>query len=253
MVSEVVESGVVGNRGDRRDEGEEDEWAALKNKARWRKNGAASDSIHSSLNLKLQLLVTDWAFVILPRSRLHDYAFQIFGIFFYFILWEKEMWQQIVIDTVQNQSMASFTSIATSTTWPRQLCACGYGQCVVKISKNPGRPYYACPCPVTNKACAEFRTKTLEHRDLLETVFTGAAVTGKHHWTPRKKIDEPAAISSDSVESLGLHPFADLIPTCAANVEAESSVEAGDIGEKGNGLQPQVMQSRKSRQVVCQL
>ncbi|GMP39000.1 hypothetical protein CsSME_00010023 [Camellia sinensis var. sinensis] len=47
--------------------------------------------------------------------------------------------------------MASFTSIATSSTWPRRKCACGHGPCIVKISKstkNPGRPYFACLRPV---------------------------------------------------------------------------------------------------------
>ncbi|GMP44882.1 hypothetical protein CsSME_00013627 [Camellia sinensis var. sinensis] len=47
--------------------------------------------------------------------------------------------------------MASFTATATSSTWPRRMCAYGHGPCIVKISKsaeNPGRPYYACPCPV---------------------------------------------------------------------------------------------------------
>ncbi|GMP98048.1 hypothetical protein CsSME_00046084 [Camellia sinensis var. sinensis] len=47
--------------------------------------------------------------------------------------------------------MASFTSTATSTTWPRRMCACGHGPCFVKISrsaKNAGRRYYACPRPV---------------------------------------------------------------------------------------------------------
>ncbi|GMP52130.1 hypothetical protein CsSME_00018071 [Camellia sinensis var. sinensis] len=47
--------------------------------------------------------------------------------------------------------MASFTSTATSSTWPRRTCACGHGRCIVKISKstkNPGRPYFVCPCPV---------------------------------------------------------------------------------------------------------
>ncbi|GMP86806.1 hypothetical protein CsSME_00039446 [Camellia sinensis var. sinensis] len=46
--------------------------------------------------------------------------------------------------------MASFTSTATSSTWPR-MCACGHGPCVVKISrstKNLGRPYFACPRPL---------------------------------------------------------------------------------------------------------
>ncbi|CAL5363235.1 unnamed protein product [Camellia sinensis] len=49
------------------------------------------------------------------------------------------------------QSMASFMSIDTPTTWPRCTCACGYGQCLAKISrshKNLGRAYYACLNPV---------------------------------------------------------------------------------------------------------
>ncbi|GMP40401.1 hypothetical protein CsSME_00010863 [Camellia sinensis var. sinensis] len=49
--------------------------------------------------------------------------------------------------------MASFTSTATFSTWPRQMCACGHGPRIVKISrstKNPGRPYFACPRPVVS-------------------------------------------------------------------------------------------------------
>lgn len=52
---------------------------------------------------------------------------------------------------VTKQSMASFMSSGTSTPWPRRMYACGYGQCVVKISrshKNPGRAYYACLNPM---------------------------------------------------------------------------------------------------------
>ncbi|GMP36364.1 hypothetical protein CsSME_00008510 [Camellia sinensis var. sinensis] len=47
--------------------------------------------------------------------------------------------------------MASFTSTATSSTWPRRMCACGHGPCIVKISrstKNPRRSYFVCPRPV---------------------------------------------------------------------------------------------------------
>ncbi|XP_028092481.1 uncharacterized protein LOC114292670 [Camellia sinensis] len=50
-----------------------------------------------------------------------------------------------------------------------------------------------------NKAYAKFRKKTLEHRDLMETVFMGASATGKHHWTPGEKLPEAADDSSDSV------------------------------------------------------
>ncbi|GMQ09605.1 hypothetical protein CsSME_00052910 [Camellia sinensis var. sinensis] len=49
--------------------------------------------------------------------------------------------------------MASFTSSVTSSTWPRRMCACGHGSCIVKISrstKNPGCPYFACPRPVVS-------------------------------------------------------------------------------------------------------
>ncbi|THG03441.1 hypothetical protein TEA_013959 [Camellia sinensis var. sinensis] len=81
------------------------------------------------------------------------------------------------------------------------------------------------PNESTNKACAKFRTKTFEHRNLMEIHFTGAAAMGKHHWTPRERIDEPTAVSSDSIESLGLCPFADPILACAVDVEAKSLIE----------------------------
>ena len=63
-----------------------------------------------------------------------------------------------------------------------------------------------------NKVCAKFRKKTLEHRDLMETVFMGASATGKHHWTPGEILPEADEASSDSVRSLGAQPFADPIP-----------------------------------------
>ncbi|GMP84096.1 hypothetical protein CsSME_00037761 [Camellia sinensis var. sinensis] len=49
--------------------------------------------------------------------------------------------------------MASFTSTVTSNTWQRRMCACGYGHCIVKISrptKNPS-PTLHVPalCPVS--------------------------------------------------------------------------------------------------------
>ncbi|GMP74222.1 hypothetical protein CsSME_00031697 [Camellia sinensis var. sinensis] len=47
--------------------------------------------------------------------------------------------------------MASFTSAATSSTWPGRMCACGYSPCIVRISrstKNPERSYFVCPRPV---------------------------------------------------------------------------------------------------------
>ncbi|CAL5400226.1 unnamed protein product [Camellia sinensis] len=77
----------------------------------------------------------------------------------------------------------------------------------------------------TNKACAKFRKKTLQHRELMETVFTRASATGKHHWTSGEKVDEPADVSADSVDSLGAQPFVDPIPVRAQDVDSDSSLE----------------------------
>ncbi|GMP58186.1 hypothetical protein CsSME_00021942 [Camellia sinensis var. sinensis] len=76
-----------------------------------------------------------------------------------------------------------------------------------------------------NKACAKFRKKTLEHRDLMETVFMGAAATRKHRWTPGENLPEAATDSSDSVRSLGAQPFADPIPIGVQDVDSDSSLE----------------------------
>ncbi|KAL7236406.1 hypothetical protein ACSBR1_019650 [Camellia fascicularis] len=76
-----------------------------------------------------------------------------------------------------------------------------------------------------NKNCAKFRTKTLEHRELMEIVFTGAAATGRHHWTPEERTVEDNEGSSNSVQSLGMWPFADPIPSVGIDVDAELSME----------------------------
>ncbi|CAL5349525.1 unnamed protein product [Camellia sinensis] len=83
-----------------------------------------------------------------------------------------------------------------------------------------------------NKVCAKFRKKTLEHRELMETVFMGTSATGKHHWTPGEKLAKVADDSSDSVHSLGAQPFANLIPTGVQDVDSDSSLEHVPI-EKG--------------------
>ncbi|KAI7981895.1 hypothetical protein LOK49_Contig10G00008 [Camellia lanceoleosa] len=63
--------------------------------------------------------------------------------------------------------MASSTSSATSS-WPLRMCACGFGYCVVKISrsaKNPGRAFYVCPRPMRCASwvgwCDEFHSTNL--------------------------------------------------------------------------------------------
>ncbi|KAL7244950.1 hypothetical protein ACSBR2_000316 [Camellia fascicularis] len=59
----------------------------------------------------------------------------------------------------------------------------------------------------TNKLARKFKTKPLEHEDLMREVFTGATATGKHHWTPGEEVVDIADGESDSADSLGLRPF----------------------------------------------
>ncbi|CAL5428307.1 unnamed protein product [Camellia sinensis] len=59
----------------------------------------------------------------------------------------------------------------------------------------------------TNKIAYKFKTKSLEHEDLMREVFTGATATGKHHWTPGEKAVDVGEGESDSVDSPGLAPF----------------------------------------------
>ncbi|KAL7233236.1 hypothetical protein ACSBR1_016962 [Camellia fascicularis] len=58
-----------------------------------------------------------------------------------------------------------------------------------------------------NKIAYKFKTKPLEHEDLMREVFTGATATGKHYWTPGEKAVDVGESESDSVDSPGLAPF----------------------------------------------
>ncbi|XP_028066494.1 uncharacterized protein LOC114269393 [Camellia sinensis] len=77
----------------------------------------------------------------------------------------------------------------------------------------------------TNKACAKFKKKTLEHRELMETVFIGASATGKHYWTAGEEVAEVVDVSSDSVDSLRAQPFVDPISARTEDVDSDSSIE----------------------------
>ncbi|XP_028064729.1 uncharacterized protein LOC114267858 [Camellia sinensis] len=84
----------------------------------------------------------------------------------------------------------------------------------------------------TNKVCAKFRKKTLEHRELKETIFIGATAAGKHHWTSREKVTEATDVSSDSVNNLGAQPFVDSIPARAEDIDSDSSIEPVPTGNE---------------------
>ncbi|KAI8003601.1 hypothetical protein LOK49_LG08G00304 [Camellia lanceoleosa] len=97
----------------------------------------------------------------------------------------------------------------TTSSWPPRMCACGFGHCIVKISrsaKNLGRAYYICPIRTMNNRCAKFKTKPLEHLDLMEWVYSDAVATGKHAWAPTKVRDDTAAVANAN-EDNKMRPF----------------------------------------------
>ncbi|CAL5423220.1 unnamed protein product [Camellia sinensis] len=59
----------------------------------------------------------------------------------------------------------------------------------------------------------------------MEMVFTGASVTGKHHWTSRENVVEAADVLSDFVDSIGAQPFVDPIPARVEDVDSDSLIE----------------------------
>ncbi|KAI8012957.1 hypothetical protein LOK49_LG05G00729 [Camellia lanceoleosa] len=58
-----------------------------------------------------------------------------------------------------------------------------------------------------NNRCAKFRSKPLEHVDLIERVYSGATVTGKHAWTPTEVQDDAAAATNAMDVDSGMGPF----------------------------------------------
>ncbi|CAL5429172.1 unnamed protein product [Camellia sinensis] len=79
-----------------------------------------------------------------------------------------------------------------------------------------------------DNVCCKFRTKTLDHPDLMERVFTGIAATGKNAWAPSetrnpmeldRESDSPE-FSSDSNE-LGVLEMVDMMNS--ANINATGS------------------------------
>ncbi|KAL7168296.1 hypothetical protein ACSBR2_038687 [Camellia fascicularis] len=58
-----------------------------------------------------------------------------------------------------------------------------------------------------NNRCAKFRTKPLEHVDLMERVYSGAAATGKHAWTPTEVQDDAAAATNAMDVDSGMGPL----------------------------------------------
>ncbi|GMQ09526.1 hypothetical protein CsSME_00052866 [Camellia sinensis var. sinensis] len=58
-----------------------------------------------------------------------------------------------------------------------------------------------------NNRCAKFRTKPLEHVDLMERVYSGIAATGKHAWTPTEVQDDAVAATNAMDVDSGMRPL----------------------------------------------
>ncbi|CAL5426636.1 unnamed protein product [Camellia sinensis] len=86
-----------------------------------------------------------------------------------------------------------------------------YNEIALKFAKRTGRRHDITQLKNnskgTNKIAYKFKTKPLEHEDLIREVFTGATATGKHHWTLREKAVDVGEGESDSVDSPRLAPF----------------------------------------------
>ncbi|GMP29244.1 hypothetical protein CsSME_00004438 [Camellia sinensis var. sinensis] len=57
-----------------------------------------------------------------------------------------------------------------------------------------------------NNRCAKFKSKPLEHLDLMERVYSGAVATRKHAWTPTEVRDDAAAATNANEDS-GMGPL----------------------------------------------
>ncbi|GMQ03507.1 hypothetical protein CsSME_00049280 [Camellia sinensis var. sinensis] len=104
-----------------------------------------------------------------------------------------------------------------------------------------------------NKSCAKFRTKTLEHWELMEIVFTSATAMGRHHWTPGKRTIEDNEGSSDSVKALvcGLSQIQSLLLVLTWMLSRQWQVLNLRLTpvQKGKGILSQVQESQGSRLV----
>ncbi|XP_028078839.1 uncharacterized protein LOC114280665 [Camellia sinensis] len=58
-----------------------------------------------------------------------------------------------------------------------------------------------------NNRCAKFRSKPLEHVDLMERVYSGTTATGKHAWTPTEVRDDAAAVTNAMNVDSGMGPL----------------------------------------------
>ncbi|CAL5429186.1 unnamed protein product [Camellia sinensis] len=89
-----------------------------------------------------------------------------------------------------------------------------------------------------DNVCCKFRTKTLDHPDLMERVFTGAAATGKNAWTPGEtrnpmeldgESDSPE-FSSDS-NDLGASEMAAMMNSAHINATGSGSKRKHSSGK----------------------
>ncbi|KAI8030658.1 L10-interacting MYB domain-containing protein [Camellia lanceoleosa] len=58
-----------------------------------------------------------------------------------------------------------------------------------------------------NNRCTKFKSKPVEHVDLMERVYSGTATTGKHAWTPTEMRDDVAAATNAMDVDSGMGPL----------------------------------------------
>ncbi|GMP23104.1 hypothetical protein CsSME_00000828 [Camellia sinensis var. sinensis] len=77
-----------------------------------------------------------------------------------------------------------------------------------------------------NNRCAKFKSKPLEHLDLMERVYFGAVATGKYAWIPTEVHDDAAAATNANEDS-GIRPLsADTPPQPGHDIVRENVLDS---------------------------
>ncbi|KAL7184616.1 hypothetical protein ACSBR2_026713 [Camellia fascicularis] len=96
-----------------------------------------------------------------------------------------------------------------------------------------------------NNRCAKFKTKPLEHVDLIERVHFGAATIEKHAWTPTELRDDAAAATNANEDS-GMGPLSSAMDG-SANAKRLKRPAPGTVASSMDNLMEAV--SEQSREL----
>ncbi|GMP50257.1 hypothetical protein CsSME_00016952 [Camellia sinensis var. sinensis] len=89
-----------------------------------------------------------------------------------------------------------------------------------------------------NNRCAKFRSKPLEHVDLMERVYSGTTATGKHAWTPTEVRDNATAVTNAMDVDSGMGPLSAGTPPQSGHDTVGENVVDSSLFEDAPPSQP---------------